>query len=139
VKGTKYYVQVTNRGGTLVVTHESTVGFQGQRGGEVPVNENFVSLIININPPTEPGGVPDDLKDELSGNRLGSGAPNGPQGGTFNGARGLVQAGLVTDDELNEGQGDGEPPPGDFTPPGLEFDPNEASESLNRGRVGIRF
>ena len=40
VKGTRFQVQVTNRGGTLLAVQESNVALEGQTGPEVDVGEN---------------------------------------------------------------------------------------------------
>ncbi len=140
VKGTEYLTQVTNRAGTVLVVRDDTVGFQGQQGPETDVNPGRVSVIININPPTPPVPVPPEVGNQLGEGNLGSPPPNSAAGGDFAGERGLVRAGIVTQQQLDEGKGEGQPFTEEgFDPPGVDFDANEASESLQRGRVRVRF
>ena len=137
VKGTEYRTHVTNRGGTLLIVGDATVGFQGQQGPEVTVGADFLSLIININPPTPPAPIPPQVDAEFGPDNLDSPAPNSLAGRDFPGEEGLIQAGIVTEDELNEGKGDSLLPPGleAFVPPALNFDPNEASGAQRRAVV----
>ena len=143
VKGTEYRTHVTNRGGTLLIVGAATVGFQGQQGPEVTVGENFLSLIININPPTPPAPIPPQVEAEFGSDDLDAPAPNSRAGRDFPGEEGLIEAGIVTEDELNEGKGDFAPPViGElfpFVPPLLNFDANEASDAQRRATVTPSF
>ena len=164
VKGTEYQTQVTNRGTTLTIVRESVVGFQGQRGAEVDIGEGMVSVVININPATPPVPVPPAVAAQHGRDNLEAPAPNGPQGGTLAGERGLIEAGILTEEDLNEGKGDIDLTPPRvpsteeelieagilreedlnksvpiFTPPRDIFDPKDADDAVKRGRVRIIY
>ncbi len=140
VKGTEYQTQVTNRGTTLTIVRESVVGFQGQRGAEVDIGEGMISIVININPATPPVPVPPDVAAQHRPDDLEAPAPNGPEGGTLAGEKGLIEAGILTEEDLNEGRGEGAPgSEPSFTPPRVIFDPHDASDAANRGGVQINF
>ena len=138
VKGTEYDGQVTNSGGTLLIVVNHIVGFQGQRGGEHDVHEGFVSLILNFNPPTPPAPTPPGLV----GKDLNSPPANSPEGGNFNGQILLIGAGIVTQDELDQGQNSGGGGGGGLQP-GVQyfpqFDPNAGTNALQRGQVKLKF
>ncbi|MCH8887246.1 MAG: FecR domain-containing protein [SAR324 cluster bacterium] len=148
VKGTRYLVQVTNRGGTMLVVQENIVGLQGQSGPEVNVGENQISITININPATPAVEVPRAVANQISGEQwLDSPPANSAGAGNFVGEAGLVQAGIITEDQLNEGKGTGdfETGPEVFDPsevfelPETLFDPNAGSDAIQRGRVRLSF
>ena len=141
VKGTRYLVQVTNRGGTMLVVQENIVGLQGQLGPEVNVGENRVSIVININPATPAVEVPQTVANQFSGDNLDSPPANSGEAGNFAGEAGLVQAGIVTEGQLDEGKGSGGvgPVPEVFEPPEALFDPNAGSDAIQRGRVRLSF
>lgn len=140
VKGTEYQSQVTNRGVTLTIVRESVVGFQGQRGPEVDIGEGMISVVININPATPPVSVPPSVAALHGPDNLEAPAPNGPEGGNLAGEKGLIEAGILTEEDLNEGKGVGvlgSIP--QFTPPRDIFDPKDATDAANRGGVQIDF
>ena len=141
VKGTRYLVQVTNRGGTMLVVQENIVGLQGQLGPEVNVGVNKVSIVININPATPAVEVPQTVATEFSGDNLDAPPANSGEAGNFAGEAGLVEAGIVTEDQLDEGKGSGGvgPVPEVFEPPETLFDPNAGSDAIQRGRVRLSF
>ena len=142
VKGTRYLVQVTNRGGTMLVVQENIVGLQGQLGPEVNVGVNKVSIVININPATPAVEVPQTVATEFSGDNLDAPPANSGEAGNFAGEAGLVEAGIVTEDQLDEGKGTGDVelyPGVFFEPPETLFDPNAGSDAIQRGRVRLSF
>ena len=142
VKGTRFQVQVTNRGGTMLVVQESEVGLQGQNGPEVNVGPNRVSIVININPATPPVEVPQTIVNLVSGEKWLDAPPaNSASAGNFVGEAGLVKAGIVTEEDLNEGKGSGDVEliPEAFEAPENLFDPNAGSDAIQRARVQLTF
>ena len=140
VKGTEYVTQVTNRAGTLVLVRESLVGVQGQRGPENDVRPNQVTVVINFHPSTPPAPVPPEVAQQLVRGGLGSPPPNSPNAGNFAGEKGLLRAGIVTEEDLDEGKGEGRAFGGfgggfQFDPP--NFDPNAADNAVNKGRANV--
>jgi len=141
VKGSGYRSQVTNRGGTLLLVEDHTIGLQGQRGPEVDVPEGFVSLTITIFPSSPATGAPQGLLNKFGSDDLDSGGANSPGGGSFVGEKDLVDGGLVDQGTLDDGKGSGG---GDgFSREPIEinlnFDPNAAHDALQRGRVRLEF
>ncbi len=140
VKGTGYNSSVTTRGATLLFVTEDTVGYQGQRGAEVDVNEGFVTLTINISPPTPPAPAPPQVQQQLGPGNLDAPPANSPGGQDFPGEEGLIQAGILTEDELEEGKGDeAEGRGADVFETELFADPGLGSESQRRARVPLQF
>lgn len=140
VKGTEYRTQVTSRGGTMLVVTHNTVGLHGQRGTEVDVTNGQISLVINVNPATPPAPLPPEVQNQFGDDDLNSPPPNSSGAQDFPGEDGLKRAGIVDDDDLDSGRGDGyQPPPAPPTIPGVNIDPNAASDALRRARVRIGF
>lgn len=141
VKGTEYLTSVTSRGSTMLVVTDDDPEFTGQFGPPVDVNAGQLSLVININPPTPPVPTPPGVERAFNVNNLGSPPPNSPQGKNLPAEDTLVDEGIVSEDDLDEGKGDdafGDRPPR-FQTPALNFDPNAASNALRRARVPLRF
>jgi len=139
VKGTGYLAQVTNRGSTLLVVIDHTVGFGGQRGGETDVTEGFTSLIININRPTPPANTPEGL-----GNGLNAPPANSDDGGNFNDEGILIKVGIVSQGDLDQGKGEGGGQGGGQGGGGSgthndRTDPNAAFDAIQRARVPLQF
>lgn len=107
VKGTQYLTQVTNRGGTMLIVTDHVVGLQGQTGNEFNVSQGHISLVINFRPPTPPAPVPAGVTNQINSNNLNSPEPNSNQAGQFAGANILIQNGIVTPSELQQGEGTG--------------------------------
>lgn len=140
VKGTEYRTQVTSRGGTMLIVTHNTVGLHGQRGTEVDVTTGHLSLVVNVNPPTPPAPVPPEVGKQFGDDDLNSPPPNSHTAQDFAGEDGLKRAGIVTDDDLESGRGDGfEPPRGRPPVPDVNIDVNAASEALRRARVRLSF
>ncbi len=138
VKGTGYLAQVTNRGNTLLIVLDHTVGFQGQQGGETGVGEGFTSLIINFNRGTPPIHTPPGLDT----GDVNAPPPNGNNGGNFNNENILVGSGIVTQGDLDQGKGGGGGGGGGQQgginqPP--TTDPNAAFDAIQRARVPLQF
>jgi hypothetical protein len=144
VKGTEKLVQVTNRGGSMLVVTDSTVSFQGQTGGESDVRQGFVSVIVGPNPPTPPVPVPPQLEQQFNERNLDSPEPNAPESQNFVAEQVLLQEGIVNETDLEQNRGDSapEPPPApQVTPPAPPRATNapDASRALQRGRVPLQF
>ena len=139
VKGTKYRTQVTSRGGTMLIVTHHIVGLHGQRGTEVNVNTGQLSLVVNVNPATPPAPVPPEVGKKFGDDDLNSPPPNSNTAQDFAGEDGLKRAGIVNDDDLDSGKGDGYVPPPPPDVPEVDVDVNAASEALRRARVRLSF
>lgn len=105
VKGTEFFWQTNNRGGSLVGVTESNVGLQGQVGPEQGLGPGFASLVVGANPATSPIPIPQNLLDAFNAN-LNSPAANSPAARRFVAQQSLIDAGIVDQDTLDENSGD---------------------------------
>lgn len=105
VKGTKFFWQTNNRGGSLVGVTQSNVGVQGQIGPEQGLGPGFASLVLGSNPATSPIPIPQELLDAFNAG-LNSPAANSPAARRFVAQQALINAGILNEDTLNETSGD---------------------------------
>jgi hypothetical protein len=151
-------VPAADRGGEadfILIPSAPASDFQARRvqtggGNEVPVDPNEITLVIGDNPPTDPVPVPEEVLDAFSGDNLDSPESNTDDAGEFPGQKGLIDAGITSEDELNEGEsGDVEEPPAGPEvegegeaggEPNVEApDLSEGQQNLYRGNVTIEF
>ena len=148
IKGTEYIATITSQGNAMLVVTENSVAFQGLVGPPQIVGENLVSVVVGANPATPPAPVPPAVLEALSGDNLDSPPPNAPGAADLPGEEGLINAGIVTEEQLEKGKedepdfdadADGEGDVGVETPEIDEIDLEEAKENLFRGDVRIDF
>jgi len=130
----------------IPTTGEPVQAVRVQDGGDSPVGPNNLGLTLGDNPPIT-GPAPPEVLDEL-GKDLDSLPPGDPGAGTFPGQDGLVNAGLVTEDQLDEGEKEdvegGEGGEGAGGEQGGQNEVNEVNtddpaQNLFRGDVQIQF
>jgi hypothetical protein len=120
-----------------------------QDGGnpETPIGPNFLGLTLGDGDPIS-GPAPDEVLKDLGGN-LNSPPAGDPNAGTFPGQNSLVQNGLTSQEDLDEGEsedvegdegGEVEGPSGiDQTPNVGEQNLDDPAQNLFRGDVEIFF
>jgi len=143
VKGTEYHSQVTSRGGTLLIVTDNVVGLRGQRGPEQDVGRGLLSLTLGINPATPRSPVPPGVQQQFGRQNLGSPSPNSSEARDFAGQQSLIDAGVVSQEQVRENQGDsapaGTPPAPPAPPPAPTIDPNAGADAARRARVPLQF
>lgn len=141
VKGTEYLSAITSRGSTMLIGTDHDPEFTGQSGPPVDVQTGQLSIVININPPTPPVPVPPGVLDQFNPQNLNSPPPNSQRGKNLPAEDELIENGIVTEEDLEEGKGDDFPAPfpvdQPFVPP-VNFDSGETGPTL-RGRVPLQF
>ncbi len=152
VKGTENLVSVTPRGNTMTIGVQDVTDLIGQTGEEVPIGPNTVSIVLGDRSATLAVVVPPAVLDQFAGDNLDSPNPTSPEARRFPGQNALVQAGIVSQDDLDEAQSEDvddtigdEPVADDTEPPSFEdlgvteSGLDDIKENLFRADVQIDF
>jgi hypothetical protein len=103
IKGTEYTGSVTSQGDAIILVTESTVEVAGQDGVAQPVTPDLISVTLNgKSGSTAPAFVPDEVKNELSGDRLDAPSAISRQASALPAEEALVKSGVISEKDLNE-------------------------------------
>ena len=141
VKGTGYNTAVNPRGDSMLVTTENVVQFGGQSGGDQDVGLNHLSVVVNGKAATAPVLVPEEVLNALSGTNLDSPEPNTPAASALPGEQALVNAGIITSQDAEEGKRN-EAPAGDnggLDDSDVDTDVGDEQENLDRAHIKVSF
>ena len=152
VKGTENLSSITPRGNTMTIGVQDVTDLIGQTGEEVPIGPNTVSIVLGDRSATLAVVVPPAVLDQFAGDNLDSPNPTTPEASGFPAQNALVQAGIVSQEDLDEAQsedvddtvGDGpvaeETEPPSFEDLGVtESGLDDIKENLFRADVQINF
>jgi hypothetical protein len=139
VKGTEYRTMVTTQGSTLLVVSENVVSIAASPAEDV--HENQLSVVLPGGHPTPPSPVPPEVQQQFGVSNLDSPDPTSNLALNFPGEDGLLKAGIISTQQLENSKKES-PPPGEerksqqqLPPSGLD----EAKENLFRGNLRITF
>jgi len=103
IKGTEYTGSVTSQGDAVILVSESTVQVAGLDGVQQPVTPDLIAVTLNSKPgSTAPALVPDQLKNELAGDRLDSPSAVARQASALPAEEALVKSGVISQKDLAE-------------------------------------